>query len=173
MQECPHYEKVKNRPRRCNARDGHRGSKLEKAYCPPIITRNMEEFQCRENQTPERRRALEASGIIRGYQAILDPQASTGGMTFVVNIETEAAQFAAIKDAMAAAPETLTLMQTTGSCHLLALCYAPSVADMRLFVRALYQRTPGILSISAHSVLDLIKGFIAPGISNFEVYEHD
>ena len=72
-------------------------------------------------------RALEASGIIRGYQAILDPQASTGGMTFVVNIETEAAQFAAIKDAMAAAPETLTLMQTTGSCHLLALCYAPSV----------------------------------------------
>ena len=74
---------------------------------------------------------------------------------------------------MAAAPETLTLMQTTGSCHLLALCYAPSVADMRLFVRALYQRAPGILSISAHSVLDLIKGFIAPGISNFEVYEHD
>ena len=61
-------------------------------------------------------RALEASGIIRGYQAVLDPQASTGGMTFVVNIETEAAQFAAIKDAMAAAPETLTLMQTTGSC---------------------------------------------------------
>ena len=114
-------------------------------------------------------RALEASGIIRGYQAILDPQASTGGMTFVVNIETEAAQFAAIKDAMAAAPETLTLMQTTGSCHLLALCYAPSVADMRL----VYQRTPGILSISAHSVLDLIKGFIVPGISNFEVYEHD
>ena len=109
-------------------------------------------------------RALEASGIIRGYQAILDPQASTGGMTFVVNIETEAAQFAAIKDAM---------MQTTGSCHLLALCYAPSVADMRLFVRSLYQHTPGILSISAHSVLDLIKGFIAPGISNFEVYEHD
>lgn len=118
-------------------------------------------------------RALEASGIIRGYQAILDPQASTGGMTFVVNIETEASQFAAIKDAMTAAPETLTLMQTTGSCHLLALCYVPSVADMRLFVRALYQRTPGILSISAHSVLDLIKGFIAPGISNFEVYEHD
>ena len=33
-------------------------------------------------------RALEASGIILGYQAILDPQASTGGMTFVVNIET-------------------------------------------------------------------------------------
>ena len=94
-------------------------------------------------------------------------------MTFVVYIDTEAAQFAAIKDAMAAAPETLTLMQTTGSCHLLALCYAPSVADMRLFVRALYQRTPGILSISAHSVLDLIKGFIAPGISDFEVYEHD
>lgn len=118
-------------------------------------------------------RVLEASGIIRGYQVILDPQASTGGMTFVVNIETEAARFAAIKDAMAAAQETLTLMQTTGNCHLTALCCAPSVADMRLFVRALYQRTPGILSISAHSVLDLIKGFIAPGISNFEVYEHD
>ena len=118
-------------------------------------------------------RALEAAGIIRGYQAILDPQAATGGMTFVVNIETEVAQFAAIKDAMAAAPETLTLMQTTGNCHLVALCYAPSVADMRLFVRALYQRAPGILSINANSVLDLIKGVIVPGISNSEVQEHD
>ncbi len=64
---------------------------------------------------------------------------------------------------MAAAPETLTLMQTTGSCHLLALCYAPSVADMRLFVRALYQRTPGILSISAHyMVLDFHQGIHRP-----------
>ena len=27
-------------------------------------------------------RALETSGVIRGYQAILDPQAATGGMAF-------------------------------------------------------------------------------------------
>lgn len=59
-------------------------------------------------------RALEASGIIRGYQAILDPQASTGGMTFVVNIETEAAQFAAIKDAMAASPERMPYTADSG-----------------------------------------------------------
>ena len=118
-------------------------------------------------------RALETSGVIRGYQAILDPQAATGGMAFVVNIETEVAQFEAIKNAMAAAPETLTLMQTTGRCHLVALCYAPSVADMRLFVRALYQRAPGILGIRTNSVLDLIKGSIVPGISNSEVHEHD
>lgn len=94
-------------------------------------------------------------------------------MAFVVNIETEVAQFEAIKNAMAAAPETLTLMQTTGRCHLVALCYAPSVADMRLFVRALYQRAPGILGIRTNSVLDLIKGSIVPGISNSEVHEHD
>lgn len=91
----------------------------------------------------------------------------------MVNIETEVAQFEASKNAMAAAPETLTLMQTTGRCHLVALCYAPSVADMRLFVRALYQRAPGILGIRANSVLDLIKGSIVPGISNSEVHEHD
>lgn len=64
-------------------------------------------------------------------------------------------------------------MQTTGRCHLVALCYAPSVADTQLFVQALYQRTPGILGIRTNSVLDLIKGSIVPGISNSEVHEHD
>ena len=56
-----YFTQIKNRPRRCNARDGHRGSKLEKAYCPPIITRNMEELQCQENQIPAPHRDREPS----------------------------------------------------------------------------------------------------------------
>ena len=52
----------KNRPRCWNTGSGHGGSKLATAYCPPIITRNMEELQCQENQIPERRKGPEASG---------------------------------------------------------------------------------------------------------------
>lgn len=117
--------------------------------------------------------AMEKSGIIRGYQVVLDPQATKSGMTYVVNLETEAAEFERVAQALAAAPETMTLMQTTGNCHLVALCYVDSLEFMRVFLRTLYNQTPGILSINAHAVLDVRKGFLSPGMKQTEVHEHE
>lgn len=117
--------------------------------------------------------AMEKSGIIRGYQVVLDPQATKSGMTYVVNLETEASEFERVAQALAAAPETMTLMQTTGNCHLVALCYADSLETMRTFLRVLYNRTPGILSINAHAVLDVRKGFLSLGMKQTEVHEHE
>ena len=117
--------------------------------------------------------AMEKSGIIRGYQVVLDPQATKSGMTYVVNLETEAAEFERVAQALAAAPETMTLMQTTGNCHLVALCYADSLEIMRAFLQTLYNQTPGILSINAHAVLDVRKGFLSPGMKQTEVHEHE
>ena len=117
--------------------------------------------------------AMEKSGIIRGYQVVLDPQATKSGMTYVVNLETEAAEFERVAQALAAAPETMTLMQTTCNCNLVELCYADSLEIMRVFLRTLYNQTPGILSINAHAVLDVRKGFLSPGMKQTEVHEHE
>lgn len=117
--------------------------------------------------------AMEKSGIIRGYQVVLDPQATKSGMTYVVNLETEAAEFERVAQALAAAPETMKLMQTTGNCHLVAFCYVDSLEIMRVFLRTLYNQTPGILSIKAHAVLDVRKGLLSPGMKQTEVHEHE
>lgn len=103
---------------------------------------------------------LENKGIINGYRAIVNPQESTEMMTFVVNIETKPEHFDEAKQAFADADETVTLIQTTGNCHLVAICIAPDVKTMKNFVTNKYKTLNGVTSISAHSVLDVIKGSI-------------
>lgn len=106
--------------------------------------------------------ALERSGIIKGYKVVIDPQSAPEMMTFVMNIETKAENFDECKQIFCDAEETVTIIQTTGNCHLVAICLSPDVKTMRTFVNNIYRRVPGILSINAHSVLDVVKGSIIP-----------
>ncbi len=92
---------------------------------------------------------LENSGIIKGYKAVINTENAPEMMTFVTNIETEAAHFEECKRIFAESEETVTVVQTTGNCHLVA-------------INRIYKSVPGILSINAHSVLDVVKGSIIP-----------
>ena len=105
---------------------------------------------------------LEKNGIIGGYRAVINPQESPEMMTFVVNIETKAEHFDEIKQLFANREETVTLIQTTGNCHLVAVCVSESVKTMRDFVNMVHKKAIGITYISAHSVLDVVKGSIIP-----------
>lgn len=105
---------------------------------------------------------LEKTGIINGYRVIINPLESSEMMTFVVNIETTAETFETAKERFIEADETVTIVQTTGNCHLLAICVSPDIKTMRIFVNKVYKEVPGILSINAHSVLDVVKGSIIP-----------
>lgn len=106
--------------------------------------------------------ALEESGIISGYRAVINPQESPEMMTFIVNIETKAEHFDEAKQLFAEAPETVTLVQTTGTCRLVAICVAQDVKTMKTFVNRIYKETQGITYINANSVLDVVKGSIIP-----------
>ena len=105
---------------------------------------------------------LEKKGIIGGYRAIINPQESPEMMTFIVNIETKAEYFDEAKQLFAEAPETVTLVQTTGTCRLVAICVAQDVKTMKTFVNRIYKETQGITYINANSVLDVAKGSIIP-----------
>lgn len=106
--------------------------------------------------------ALEESGIIGGYSVVINPQESPEMMTFVVNIETEAEFFDEAKAAFVNAEETVTLIQTTGRCHLVAICVSKDMKTMRDFVNHIYKNVKGINSINANSVLDVVKGSVIP-----------
>ena len=105
---------------------------------------------------------LENSGIIKGYKAVINTENAPEMMTFVTNIETEAAHFEECRRIFAESEETVTVVQTTGNCHLVAICLSPDVKTMRNFVNHIYKSVPGILSINAHSVRDVVKGSIIP-----------
>jgi DNA-binding Lrp family transcriptional regulator len=105
--------------------------------------------------------ALENKGIINGYRAIINPQESTEMMTFIVNIETNPEHFDSAKQVLSETDEVITLIQTTGrNSHLTAICVSEDVKIMRDFVNHIYRTVDGILSINAHTVLDVIKGSI-------------
>ena len=106
--------------------------------------------------------ALEEKGIIEGYRVIINPHNAPEMMTFVVNIETTAEKFEQTKEYFAKTSETLTIVQTTGNCHLLAICVAPDVRTMREFINATDRKLEGITSINAQAVLDVVKGKIIP-----------
>jgi DNA-binding Lrp family transcriptional regulator len=106
--------------------------------------------------------SLERSGIIKGYKAVINTQAAPEMMTFVINVETKAESFEECKRIFAEASESVTVVQTTGSCHLVAICLAPDVKTMRNFVNGIYKNAPGITYINANSVIDVIKGSILP-----------
>lgn len=113
--------------------------------------------------------AMEKAGIITGFQVKIKPQATSQTVTFVVNIETKPEHFEEVKQALAQANEAVTVVQTTGKCHLLAVCFAANYSAMRDFLNRLYKAAPGILGINAHSVIDTVKGSLLPENIEIEV----
>lgn len=103
---------------------------------------------------------LEKKGIITGYRAVINPQESSEVMNFIINIETKAENFNSVKHILAGANETVTLLQTTGTCRLVAICSAKDVETMKKFVNRIYSEVQGITYINANSVLEVIKGSI-------------
>ena len=103
---------------------------------------------------------LEDKGIISGYKVVLQPHEAEEMMTFVVNIETKPEVFDNVKDLFAAAEESVTILQTTGKCHLTAICLSKDMKSMRNFVNGMYKAIDGISYINANAVMDVIKGSI-------------
>ena len=108
--------------------------------------------------------AMEKSGILKGYRAIVDPQETPETTTFLLNIETKAENFDQARETLAKAPEVITLVQTTGRCHMTGFCIAPDKNTMREFINHIYRSVPGITAVSAHSVLEFIKGSVHPEV---------
>lgn len=103
---------------------------------------------------------MESKGIISGYRVMINPQETTAMTTFIVSIETKPECFEEAKRLFASSPETVTLVQTTGKCHMTAFCIAKDVNAMRDFISRVYSDVGGIVSVNARSVIDVIKGNI-------------
>ena len=104
--------------------------------------------------------ALEEQGIISGYRVVVNPQKAPKMMTFIMNVETRPEHFEDAKKKLIEASQTVTIIETTGNCHLVVICVAGNVEEMRYFVNRIYKEIDGISSINAHSILDVLKGSV-------------
>ena len=106
---------------------------------------------------------MENTGVITGYSVKVNTEeVADEKLTFVLNVETKAENFSDAYDVLFHSPLVVTLIQTTGNCHFLAICKSNDVKEMRDFVRDVYNTVPGILSINQHAVLDVVKGRLLP-----------
>ena len=78
--------------------------------------------------------ALEEQGIISGYRAVVNPQKAPEMMTFIMNVETRPEHFEDAKKKLIEASQTVTIIETTGNCHLVVICVAGNLEEMRYFV---------------------------------------
>ena len=105
---------------------------------------------------------LEEDGIIVGYKAVIKSREASETMAFLVNIETSPEAFEVVKELFKAADETVTLFQTTGKCHLTAVCLSKDMNSMRAFVTGMYKASEGISYINVNAIMDVVKGGIVP-----------
>ena len=107
-------------------------------------------------------REMEESGIIKGYSAVIDPQSSPEMMTFITIVETVPHVFDTVASLLKNEPCVVTLCQLSGECRLHAVCVAESIPAMRDFAKRMRNSTPGLKSIGAYNVWEVLKGNVLP-----------
>jgi DNA-binding Lrp family transcriptional regulator len=105
---------------------------------------------------------LEQEGIISGYKPIINPHSFLGMMTFIIHLETTPECFEQTKKQLTDAEDTITVIQTTGKCHLTVICVANSTESLKSLITNLLKGINGIVSINAQAVMATLKGSIIP-----------
>lgn len=122
----------------------------------------------------ERVKRLERSGIIRGYQAILDPQALKANLLVFVEISLET-QSPAVFDEFRRAVGTLPQIQ---ECHLVSgqfdyilKCRIPEMSAYRQLLGDVVLTLPGVKESKSYVVMEEVKESFSLHVPNIEEFE--
>ena len=122
----------------------------------------------------QRVKRLERAGIIRGYQAILDPRALKANLLVFVEISLET-QSPAVFDEFRRAVEKLPQIQ---ECHLVSgqfdyilKCRIPEMAAYRQLLGDVVLTLPGVKESKSYVVMEEVKESFSLHIPDFEEFE--
>lgn len=117
----------------------------------------------------ERVRALEASGVIRGYAVDLDAQRLGLGLLVFIEIAIERTSgdaFAAFRDAMLAIPQVQECHMVAGGFDYLVKVRVPDMAAYRAFLGEVLAKVQGIRSTHSYAVMERVKDSRALDLSH-------
>ncbi len=108
------------------------------------------------NAVAQRMRRLEAHGLIRGYQAVLDPGLSEPGVSAVVQVQTSVgADRAAIETALEAMPAVAEVLDLAGSVDYELRLRCTDSDDLYRVVQSV-RALPGVTATRTRPVLRLV-----------------
>ncbi|MBD9527094.1 MULTISPECIES: Lrp/AsnC family transcriptional regulator [Paracoccus] len=109
-------------------------------------------------------RALEESGVITGYAALLDETALGYGVSVFVSVQLDRQvdeALAKFETAVRAFPEVVDCWLMTGSRDYLLRVVTASLADFESFLTGRLTRVPGVSTIESSIPLRRVKGGIS------------
>lgn len=101
--------------------------------------------------------AMEKSGVIQGYQAIVDATKVPQGVKFILDVEAIPELYQEVVEVLATDRYIRQLYSTTGDCKLHAMGFAPNMNTLSSHVNHLFRSTKGIRRLSWHLLLSTIK----------------
>jgi Lrp/AsnC family leucine-responsive transcriptional regulator len=110
--------------------------------------------------TLERVRRLERAGVIRGYQARIDPRALGRRLTVFAAVSLtmhESGAVGAFTEAVRAVPEVLECHHLTGESDYLLKVVVADTADYERLLRERLLRLPGVQRVQSSVVLSTLK----------------
>lgn len=119
-----------------------------------------EEFALSEASCWRRQKRLETTGVIQGYQAILDRRKlGMGVMAFVQIVCTQHSEesTAAFERIIQGCPSVLACHNVTGEADFLLQVVAKDLDDYSRFVEKVLRKLPGVLNICSNISLREVK----------------
>ena len=91
---------------------------------------------------------MEKSGIIRGYHAVIDPEATVKGIHFTLDLEVVLAHYEEIVGKLAANPMIHQIYGTSGKSHIHAIGIVPNSETLGSYANYLFRSTRGVRELN-------------------------
>ena len=101
--------------------------------------------------------AMEASGIIRGYHAVIDEEQLRKGIRYTIDIEALPEEYAEVVKILQKDRELEEIYSTTGNCRIHCIERSVNTSTMESHVNYLFNHTKGIRKIGWHILLSDLK----------------
>lgn len=104
-----------------------------------------------------RMQAMEASGVIVGYETKIKKANAGQACRFIMDVETNPCDFEKVKDYLGKSAYIQELYIVGGNCHLHAVGMASNQASMQAYANKVYRELGDVRRLSIYSIMSVCK----------------
>ena len=112
--------------------------------------------------------AMEESGVIRGYRAVIDEEKVLEGIRYTIDIEVIPEHYRGVVKVLRADRKLEEIYSTTGECRIHCIGRSANPTTMDAHVNYLFNHTKGIRKISWHILLSDLRKTEEEGVDDGE-----
>ena len=101
--------------------------------------------------------AMQAKGIIRGYQTVIDPTSVPEGIRFFLDLECTPEHYEDAAEYLAGSRMIRQIYSVSGECRIHAVGFANNARNLEHFANTIFRSQLGVRRITCHTVLSTLK----------------